>query len=166
MDTYERIDKGIEAASDSVIPFQVTKDDEMAVVGDANKTEINKHDFKITFKIPSDNGYVTREKEFKGVFLKPRYESKVVKVVTELLPYFRKVKRDGSVSSYTEEEKLHIMETFSDEMLDLLYNLVEVVLGIDPEVGDYMTQTSVVTAAAQIIEMYPEMVNESDTFFG
>lgn len=162
---YERIDEGIEKASQSVIPFQVTQDDELAVVGDANKTEINKHDFTITFKIPTDSGYVTRNKEFKGVFLKPRHESKVVKVVTELLPFFRKVNTDGSISTYTDEEKARIVNEFSDSLYDHMYRLVEAVLGIDEDIGDYMTQASVLQAAAQIIEMYPEMVNESDTFF-
>lgn len=165
METYERIDKGIEAAADSVVPFQVTKDDELAVVGDANKTEINKHDFTITFKVPTEKGYVTKTKEFKGVFLKPRYESKVVKLVTELLPLFRKVTADGSVENYTREEKLAIMNDFSDELYDIMYDLVGVVLGIDKDIADYMTQASAVQAAAQIIEMYPEMVNEADTFF-
>lgn len=166
MDIYERIDKGIESAEKSVIPFQVTKDDELAVVGDANETGLNKHDFKITFKLPDGNKYKEYTKEFNGVYLKPRHETRLVKFMTALLPYYRKVTSDGGVIRYEPVEQDQIKRGFSEDIYDLMYDLVATVLDIDQELKDYMTQQSVVEATARIIELYPELVNESDTFFG
>lgn len=166
MESYERIDEGIEKAASSVIPFQVTQDNELAVVGDANATELNKHDFKITFKLPDENGYKEYTKEFKGVYLKPRHETRLVKLVTALLPYYRKVTGDGGVVRYEPAEQEQIKQAFSEEIYDLMYDMVATVLGIDEDLKDYMLQKSVVEATVQIIEMFPELVNESDTFFG
>ena len=163
---YEQIDKGIEKAAESVVPFQVTQDDELAVVGDANATDINKHDFTIKFKIPLGNGkYQVHEKEYKDVYLKPRHETRLVKLMTALLPYFRKVNGDGGVTRYEPDESATIQKMFSEEIYDLMYDVVATVLGIDPDLKDYMMQSSVITAAVQIIKMFPELVNESDTFF-
>ena len=162
---YESIDEGIEAASKSVIPFQVTKDDELAVVGDANATEINKHNFKINFKVPTGNGYQVYEKEYKDIYLKPRHETRLVKFMTALLPYYRKVTDEGGVVRYVPEEKENIRRLFSEEVYDIMYDIVATVLDLDPQLKDYMTQSSVAKATVQIVEMYPELVNESDTFF-
>ena len=162
---YERIDEGIEKASQSVIPFQVTQDDELAVVGDANATELNKHDFIITFKIPSDKGYRTYEKEFKDVYLKPRHETRLVKFMTAMLPYYRKVTGDGGVVRYEPDERADIQKIFSEELYDIMYDIVATVLGIDDSLKDFMTRKSVIDATIQIVELFPELVNESDTFF-
>ncbi len=162
---YERIDEGIEKATDSVIPFQVSKDDEIAVVGDANATELNKHNFKIEFKIPMGDKYEKHEKEFKDVYLKPRHETRLVKFMTAILPYYRKVTEDGGVVRYTPAEQEGIRKAFSEDIYDMMYDIVATVLGIDPELKDYMTRKSVTEATANIIEMFPELVNESDTFF-
>lgn len=166
MDSYERIDEGIEKAASSVIPFQVTKDDELAVIGDANETALNKHDFKITFKLPGDGGYKTYDKEFKDVYLKPRHETRLVKFMTALLPYYRKVTDDGGVVRYEPNERADIQKIFSEDMYDLMYDIVATVLGIDDALKDFMTRNSVIEATVQIIELFPELVNESDTFFG
>ena len=48
---YDKIKAAIEGAEDSVVPFPVM-DDELIVVGDANETQLNKHDFKMRFKVP------------------------------------------------------------------------------------------------------------------
>lgn len=162
---YERIDEGIEQASKSVVPFQVTKDDELAVVGDANATELNKHDFKITFKVPTETGYQVYEKDFNGIYLKPRHETRLVKFMTALLPYYRKVTDEGGVVRYVPQEQENLRQLFSEEIYDIMYDIVATVLDIDPQLKDYMTQASVAKATVKIIEMYPELVNESDTFF-
>lgn len=163
---YESIDESLEQANKSVVPFQVTKDEELAVVGDANATELNKHDFKIAFKVPTDTGYQKYEKEFKGIYLKPRHETRLVKFMTELLPFFRKVTGEGNVVKYEPLEREQIKGMFSEGIYDLMYDLVATVLGIDQELKDYMTQASVAQATVQIVQLYPELVNESDTFFG
>lgn len=166
MDIYDKIDNGIENAEKSVVPFQITKDDEIAVVGDANATELNKHDFQIVFKVPDGTGYKEYTKDFRDVYLKPRHETRLVKFMTALLPYYRKVTADGGVTRYEPLERDQIKRAFSEEIYDLMYDLVATVLDIDQGLKDYMTQKSVVEATTQIIELFPELVNESDTFFG
>ena len=160
---YKDIDEGLDKATESVVPFPVV-DEEMMVVGDANKTELNKHDFKITFKVPDGDGYKKHVKEYTGVYITPRQQVRINKAIVALMPYFRKPD-DGSVSEYTTEEKLKIMNEFGDEIVDIMYELVAAVLKIDPVLTDYMTLDSVMNASVKIIRMYPEMVNEGDTFF-
>lgn len=161
---YKDIDEGLDKAVDSVVPFPVA-DDEMSVIGDANRTELNKHDFKITFKIPGENGYEKHVKEYNGVYITPRQQVRINRAIVALMPYFRKPDK-GDVTTYTTEEKAEILEQFGDEIVDVMYELVAAVLKIDPVLTDYMTVESVMNAAANIIRMYPEMVNEGDTFFG
>lgn len=164
---YKSIDEAIDQAQESVVPFPVSTEEELSVVGDANKTEINKHDFKIEFLIPEDGKYVSCTKEFKGVYITPRQNVSIVKAVTTLLPFFRKT-RNGEVGKYTEAEKREIAMKFDQSVYDVMYDMVNVVLGIDkidPQLVDLMTPQSVLDATIKILLQYPEMVNEADTFF-
>lgn len=167
---YEEIKEGLEAAQSDTTPFLIP-DDELTVVGDANKTELNIHDFEITFRVPQkqDDGtvkQVTRTKEYKDVYITPRVDTAVVKMLTKLMPYFKKPLGNGTVTDYTPEESLEIMKRFDEEVIDVLYETVGTLLRVDPSLRDYMTQGSVMVAAAKIIRQFPEVVNEADTFFG
>ena len=162
---YREIDEAINQAQDSVVPFPVATDDELAVVGDANKTELNIHDFKITFCIPQNGKYVNHDKEFKNVYITPRQNPSVIKAMNTLLPYFKKPTKDGTVVEYTKAEKLEIIGSFDQAVYDAMYDVVATVLRIDNELKDYMTPATVMDAAAKIFRQYPEMVNEADTFF-
>ena len=166
---YEEIKEGLEAAQSDTTPFLIP-DEELTVVGDANKTALNIHDFEIKFRMPQieKDGTVkqiTRTKEYKNVYITPRLDTAVVKMMTKLMPYFRKPLEDGSVTDVTTEEATKIIEAFDDEIISVLYETVGVFLRIDPALRDYMTQDSVMTAAAKIIRQFPEVVNEADTFF-
>lgn len=161
---YKSIDEAIDQAQESVVPFPVSTEDELSVVGDANKTEINKHDFKIEFLVPQQGKYTSYTKEFKGVYITPRQNVSIVKAVTALLPFFRKTNK-GEVGEYTEAEKREIASKFDQSVYDVMYDMVSVVLNIDPELKDYMTPQTVMDATVKILLQYPEMVNEADTFF-
>ena len=167
---YEEIKEGLEAAQSDTTPFLIP-DEELTVVGDANKTELNIHDFEITFRVPQrqEDGtvkQVTRTKEYKDVYITPRVDTAVVKMLTKLMPYYRKPMEDGTVGEFTPEETVKIIEEFDDEVVSVLYETVVTFLKIDPSLRDYMTQGSVMAAAAKIIRQFPEVVNEADTFFG
>lgn len=167
---YQKIDNAIEKAQESLVPFPVVDGDELTVVGDANATEINKHDFKMRFRIPAkkEDGmteYVRREKEYKDVFIKPRHDSKIVEMIAKLMPFFKKIREDGGVEAMTTEEKADVLRQMDHEIMDLLYDVTAMVLGIDAELKEYMMPLDVIVAATQIIELYPETVNEADTFF-
>lgn len=170
IDDYKGIDEAIDKAEESVTPFAVVANDEVNVVGDANKTEINSHDYTMRFRVPSKKedgsvGYKWIEKEFKDVYITPRNDIKVNRMLVKLLPYYRK-NVDGNIEKYTTEEAMEIVNDFSDELLDVLYDTVACVLGINKELAPYMDMACVLEAARQIILDYPETINEADTFFG
>lgn len=167
---YEKIDNAIEKAQESVVPFPVVDGDALTVIGDANATEINKHDFKMRFRVPAkrDDGtteYIRREKEYTDVFIKPRHDSKIVEMIAKLMPFFKKIREDGGIEAMTMDEKREVIRQMDREIMDLLYDVTTMVLGIDEELKEYMLPLDVVRAATQIIELYPETVNEADTFF-
>lgn len=168
---YEEMREGINNAPESSVPFPVVKDDKLSVIGDANETQINKHNFKITFRLPegvSDgektDGGVLKEVEYKDVFITPRQSGKVVSSLCRMMPFFRKI-IDNGVEEYTSEEIAGILAEFGDDFVDNMYDLVAKVLKIDDALIDYMTPGSVVTATAKILTDYPEIVNETEAFF-
>lgn len=162
---YREIDEALDTSEESVVPFPVPTDDELIVAGDANRTEINRHDFTVVFSVPKGDKYETVTREFKDVYITPRQAPTIQKAVTALLPFFRKANTDGTVTEYTEAEKVEIAKKFDQSIWDSMYQVVGVVLRIDPAVVDYMTPNSVLKALVKIIMQYPEMINEADTFF-
>lgn len=166
---YEKMKEGIEAAQSDTTPF-IIPDEEIAVVGDANKTQLNTHDFEITFRVPvkMEDGtvkQVKKTKEYHDVFITPRMDTQVVKLLTKFLSYYHKPTEDGKVVPYTGEEIDEIRAKYDEEMLDLMYETVGVVLKIDPSLRDCMLRSSVEDASLKILAQYPELVNEADTFF-
>lgn len=163
IEDYMKVDDALDKAQDSDTPFAVVSNGEINVVGDANKTEINKHDYVIFFRIYKDGKYEWVKQEFKDVYITPRNDLKVSRMVTQLLPFFRK-EEDGKTKKFNNEEILAIIER--DEILDAMYDTVASVLNIPDNLKDFMSTDSVVAAATQIMLDFPEAVNEADTFFG
>lgn len=168
---YEDIKEGIDKAPESPVPFPVVKDDKMSVIGDANETQINKHDFKIKFRLPEGvaegekvDGGVLKEIEYKDVFITPRQSGKVVSSLCRMLPFFRKIV-DKGVADYTQEDIVEMLAEFGDDFVDDMYDLVAKTLKIDDALIDYMLPGSAVEATSQIIRNYPEIVNEAEAFF-
>lgn len=168
---YEDIKEGIDNAPNSTVPFPVVKDDKMSVIGDANETQINKHDFKIQFRLPEGvaegekiDGGVLKEVEYKDVFITPRQSGKVVSSLCRMLPFFRKIV-DKGVADYTQEDIVEMLAEFGDDFVDDMYDLVGKTLKIDDALIDYMLPGSAVQATVQIVTGYPEIVNEAEAFF-
>lgn len=156
-----------EKAMEDTTPFPVMKDGDLAVVGDANKTEINKHDFILTFIVPNEDGhYVKRDVEYKNVYLKPRQAVTVQRLMTALQPLYSKVKPGGTVEDYTEEEMMQLAIAYEGTVLDQIYRLVAVVLGVNDELVDFIDPESAVDAYHKIMKQFPDMVKASDSFFG
>lgn len=166
---YELIDGSLKDAEKDDTPFLITTEDELIVAGDANKTQRNIHDFEITFRIPVEEDgvvkYTTVKKEFKSVYITPRQETRILKMFTAMLPFYHRVNAEGGVEKLSEEEINLMLVESGDEMLDSMYDLVGVVLGIDQDLKDYMLPSSVLFAASNIIHAFPEMVNEAGLFF-
>ena len=175
LEVYEKMEEGIDNAPESPTPFPVVKDDKLSVVGDANETQINKHDFKITYRLPEGaangekvDGGVLKTIEYKDVFITPRQSGKVVSSLCRMLPYFRKIidMADGKDSvSLTRDEVVAMLAEFGDDFVDNMYDLVAKVLKIDDALIDYMQPESAMQATVQIIQNYPEIINEAEAFF-
>lgn len=166
---YREIDEAIDKAQESVVPFPVQTEDELSVIGDANRTELNAHSFTLHFTAPNEQGKYTRyTKEYQNVFISPRHAPSINKAMTSLMPYFRKIKGDGSVASYTEAEKVQIAREMSQsqELYDIMRDLVAIVLNVDDTSKNYIDNDDVFESTIKILLQYPDMVNASDTFFG
>ena len=167
---YNTIDEAFKEAEKDDTPFLVATEGELAVVGDANKTQKNSHDFVMKFRVPDkkEDGvqYKMVTKEFKDVYITPRQDTKIVKMLSILIPYFKKIEKSGDVTELSPDERRAVFESFGDEVYDAMYDVVGSVLGIDKQLQEYMMPVDVLNATAQIITLYPEVVNEADTFFG
>ena len=167
---YLEILNAMDKAEESVVPFPVPGQEEITIVGDPNLTQTNSHDFKIMFRVPrkGEDGkihYDRREVEYKDVVITGRNDPKIIKAMSDLLPFYKKVNENGGIEKYSVEEKLNLVTSFSDEIVDRLYNVVAAVLNVDERLKNYMEYTSVIDAVSKIFKQYPEMVNESSTFF-
>lgn len=162
---YKTLLDGIDKAEESTTPFQISTDDEIVVAGDANETQLNSHDFVVTFKTPGPDGYSFNDVEYKDVYITPRQETKVIRAMTDVLPFFKKIKEDGTIGKYSNDEIMQIVSEVGEDVYDHLYDLVGTVLKIDPALRDYMDLGSVMYNAGKIFFAYPEMVNEASTFF-
>ena len=163
IEDYMKVDEAIDKADESDTPFAVVANGEVNVVGDANKTEVNKHDYVINFRIYKNGKYEWVKQEFKDVYITPRNDLKVGRMLTQMLPYFRK-EEDGQSDKFSKDEILAIIE--QDAILDIMYDTVASVLGVPNNLKDFMSTDSVIAAVTQIILDFPEAVNEADTFFG
>lgn len=166
---YNAIDTAFKEAEKDDTPFLIATEDELIVAGDANKTELNIHDFEITFRIPvEENGavkYVTKTKQYSGVYITPRQEPRILKTLTAMLPFYNRITADGGLAKMTQEEINLMLISEDDAMLDAMYELVGTVLRIDPELSDYMLPSSVLASTANILQAFPEMVNAGNVFF-
>lgn len=157
----------VDRAANDDTPFPIVKDGNVAVAGDPNKTALNKTDFKISFRIPNGKGeYITRDVEYKDVYLTPRRALTASRLVTSLMPLFRNAKQDGSISDYTDEEMIVLVHSLDENVIDLMYKLVAAVVGVDEELTEYMIPKSVLDAILKIFIVYPDLVNTGDAFFG
>lgn len=164
---YDNIEQALQDAEKSDTPFLIASDDELKVVGDANKTELNLHDFEIAFRLPPEDGgtYRTVKKAFKNVYITPRQDTKILKAITTMMPYFKAARVNGEVERLTDDEKVSIIASLADEAYDIMYDLVAFVLGIDDELKNYMMPGSVMESVVKIIRSFPEAINEADVFF-
>lgn len=154
-------------AMEDTTPFAVMKDGDIAVVGDANKTEITKQDFTLVFLIPGDDGkYHEHPVAYKDIYLKPRQAVTVQRLMTALQPLFSKVKPGGDIEDYTQEEMIELANEFEGQVMDQLYHLVGYVLGVNKELVDFITPNSVLEAYGKIMVAYADMTKASESFFG
>ena len=179
-DAYKGIDEALKEAEKDDTPFLVVDDDNLTVVGDANKTEVKQNDYVLSFrfpkgtKIPKSKGFsegletkygVVTQKEYKDFFIAPRKNMNIVRLLINILPFFKKQNDDGTVTEYTEDEIASIIGSLTDEIINAMYDLVCYVFDVDTALRDYIEPMCVARLIIQLIKDYPEVSNEADTFF-
>ena len=167
---YLQLKEEMENAKEDTTPYAIVDGNDIAVVGDANKTEKKNYDYTIDFYLPDfteDGTQVYRKttETFKNVFISVRQQSRVVMLLSKLMPYFHKPLPSGEVADYTPAEELEIISNFDDDILDLMYKLVGSVLQIDKSMEGNMGLESVSHAFVQIVRNFPEVVNEAESSF-
>lgn len=170
------VEKMNEAKEDET-PYIIQKDD-LTVVGDANRTEVKKNDYVIKYRIPREDypediegakqiaNLQIFEETYADISISPRNDIKIVNAVTKVVPFFRELKDDGTITDAKNEVILDKLANAPDEVILAIYNLVATFLGIDDFMGQYMLPFSVIDALSDMMTNHPEIFNEADAFFG
>lgn len=177
---FKEIAEKMQAAQKDDTPFAVVQGEEVAVVGDANKTQIKRHDYKVKVTVPKAYASMLIKSEdiqrevgeyavgtvtFKDVYIKPRNSIKIMAAAADLIPFFNNLEENGSVTAMDDEELIASHKLFSDEVIDAMYRLVKNVLDLDDAMADSITPPSVIELVRKFIEDFPELFGETDAFF-
>lgn len=178
----KKISDKLEVAKADTTPHIGVQDDELLVIGDANKTEKKVFNYTVRMRFPSSmeesvgtenvvhrsqsGKFIYVDVEYKDVTINPRNDLKIVRDVAVLYPFFRKQAEDGGLQAMTEDEFVEFAEQLSDEVIDAMYNLVADFLDEDKEVAQKFTWPSVLDLILQFMEDFPEVFNEADFFTG
>ena len=172
------VNNQLKKTNEDATPFLISKDEDLIVVGDANKTAVKKNDYTIKFRMLKTDlevkpegaqeigNYYVFSLTFEGIMITPRSDLKIVDAIFKILPFFNKLKEDGDIEELSREELLSMFAYAKEEIHLAMYNLVATFLGIDDQLGAHMLPFSVVGALSQLIDNHPEIFNEADVFFG
>lgn len=184
---YDEMKSAMDKAQESTDPFLVVdgNGENLSVIGDANKTEKKVNSYDVLFRFPNfmelDNNvsenveilqeqeignYIYRNIRFKNVFISPRHDLDVVRAIDLLLPFFYKLQEDGGVEDLSDDEALSIIANMNSEMIDAMYNVVCVFLGLNGDYREFITINSAFEIFLELIKDYPAVFNEADVFFG
>ena len=178
----KKISDKLEVAKADTTPHIGVQDDELLVIGDANKTEKKVFNYTARMRFPSsmeesvgsDNvadrsksgKFIYVDVEYKDVTINPRNDLKIVRSIAVLYPFFKEQAEDGGLQSMSEDDFIEFAEQLSDEVVDAMYDLVADFLDEDKEVVQKFTWPSVLDIILQFTEDFPEVFNEADFFTG
>ena len=191
LDEYKRIKKLIDEAEKDETPYASVQEDSIAVVGDANKTEMNEHNFTMRFIMPDneetdqwiadnkddnsikqisrENGRVTIDWRYKNVFIKPRIMPKLLTVSAKWFSLFYKTdindKYEFRFTDYGIQDVITLLDEMTDEQVDSIYQTVATILGVPTQYTDNMSFEYVLNVFGKLPEYYPELMNELYDFF-
>lgn len=172
----------IRTANEDDTPFAVVNNDTVSVIGDANKTQVVRNDYKMRFRMPKEwyssssedkniqevGSFIVFDRFYEGVTITPRSDLQIISAMMKLQPFFMKVKEDnnGSLEYSDNMELIHVMAHASTDIVLAMYNVVATFLGIDDITGEWMLPGNVIETLSKIFTAHPEMLNEADVFFG
>lgn len=175
---FLEMSKNLKKAEEDDTPVIALVNDELNIVGDANKTAVNKHTYTLRFRFPQEmSDYKTPESVdvgawfineivYKDVFVSPRRDLKVVSAIMSIIPFFKSVSESGELTNKGSEELLEFARNLPDEIIEDMYDIVSAFLNVDESLIGYMSPFSVIDVMGSLIQDYPEVFNEADIFFG
>lgn len=183
---YERIHQLITSSDESDVPIPMVKErsdgtNEISVIGDPNKTEVVKGDYKMKFRmdkkrfeelgltdeyVAGDN-FVVFEREYKDVSITPRTDIRVRYAMHKVIPYYlTEEKAKGKELRYlTPEEHIEFVAYMEPKMVDAIYLVVGAILGLENELTWCMISNEVFGAFGQMLTEHPEIAKDANLFF-
>lgn len=153
LEDIQKIDKGIERAREEDKPFPVYSGDEISVIGDANKTELEKVDFEITFRYGKDEFYalydvlpsngketpnfVILKHVFKDVYVNPRNDTLLAEAIIKIVPFFQEFER---LQAESDERIEKIEREFNAKFVGLKSNSVKTTLKDEKKNAEMMSR--------------------------
>ena len=166
---FNALEEKLEEAREDDTPYLVANDNEMVVVGDANKTENKIHNFRVKYRFPQkfrsnfkDEDIIAEDKyefvievEYNDVFISPRDNMKITAEVANLMPYFSGIAEDKSLRDLTDEEKAEIVASLKDEVVDSIYKVIQKVLKLSDEMTEHVLFSSAMEVMVAFIDYFP-----------
>lgn len=185
IDQLDELKQAIKDAENDDTPYIGIKDDELHVLGNPNKTEIEPADYVVSFafpnteewraraeakgdkigKISKDGRYFLAERQFRNVYLSPRRMGAAVTTLAQIESFIYKIMENGEIKELSYEEIQAILLAMNGEFSDITYDLVATVLRIPYEEMEWMLPLNTIENAVKIIKNNPSAVNEADLFF-
>ena len=186
MEDLDNLKTAIQEARNDDTPYIGIKDDEIHILGDPNKTEIQAADYVVRFAFPNteewkarsmsmgdeiggttdDGRYFFATRRFKDVYLSPRRMGAVVTTIAQVESFLYKILDNGEIKEMSYDEMVAMMTVMNGELSDATYELVATVLRIPYEEMEWMLPLNTIMNAVQIAKNNPAAVNEADLFFG
>ena len=169
--------KSVDEAHADTTPYAGVAGNEVSVIGDANKIEMQKHDYKVTVIweremaekygikqediIKENDTHVAFEMEFKDVRITPMNRFKVTSAIADFLPFFFDPKKDGDVEERSLKELTQLSVEMSEEILDSMYLFVGAVLGVKKDVYENFDFQSVLELTHTFLRDFPDILGET-----
>ena len=186
IDKMGELKSAIEEAREDDTPYIGIKDNELHVLGDPNKTEVQSADYVVHFAFPNtdewrakansmgdeigkttdDGRYFLATRKYKNVYLSPRRMGAVVTTLAQIESFLYKITDNGEIKELSYEEMVSLATVMNGELSDATYELVATVLRIPYEEMEWMLPLNTMENAVKIARNNPSAVNEADLFFG
>lgn len=174
---FLKVKNELENASEDTKPIAMVTDEAVAVKGDVNDIEVKPHDYSLNFVVPKsmgkdiegakklETGFYLITIEYKDVLPTVKDNVKLTSAGMQLMPFYNKLEENGNIEKMSDEEALRtIFVNLEDEIVDALYRLVKVFLGVDEELVPWITPGSVLKTGADLIHDFPHVFNQADLF--
>lgn len=165
----EELQKSVIASTQSEEPVAIQTPTGNVVNGNSLLTGTNEpKDYKITLWLPIQNGVVPEGAEVvmngtayvqevvaKQKFISAQVARKVRNYASIITMAFTKFEENGDSSLYTPEDIIKVYEIFDDNVINACEKMVTTVLGINDNLVQYITDTSLMDVCSQIIQNNP-----------